>query len=257
MRGRAWTAGVCALAWAALVPGSASAQTKLLRFPDIHGDQVAFVYAGDLWVAPAGGGTATRLTTHPGLELFPKFSPDGRWIAFTGQYDGDEQVYVIASTGGVPKQLTYYPARGPLAPRWGYDNQVYGWTNDGSAVLFRSLRGDGWDLTDSRLYTVPAEGGLPMALPMPVTGAGSYSPDGNRVVYSYPFRDFRSWKRYEGGWAQDLYIFDLDANQAQRIAYHPRADRDPMWIGEMIYFTSDRDGTLNFYSYNPGIDATT
>jgi len=242
--------------WAALVPGPAAAQTKLLRFPDIHGDRVAFVYAGDLWVAPAAGGTATRLTTHPGLELFPKFSPDGRWIAFTGQYDGDEQVYVIPATGGVPKQLTYYPARGPLAPRWGYDNQVYGWTNDGSAVLFRSLRGDGWDLTDSRLYTVPAEGGLPTALPMPVTGAGAFSPDGNRVVYSYPFRDFRSWKRYEGGWAQDLYVFDLAANRAERIAYHARADRDPMWIGDMIYFASDRDGTLNLYSYNPGTNAT-
>ena len=107
-----------------LAPGGAGAQTKLLRFPDIHGDWVAFMYAGDIWVAPAVGGTATRLMTHPGLELFPKFSPDGRWIAFTGQYDGDEQVYVMPAEGGVPQQLTYYPARGPMAPRWGYDNQV-------------------------------------------------------------------------------------------------------------------------------------
>ncbi len=258
MLGRAGAAFACALLGAAaLSPGTASAQTKLLRFPDIQGDQVVFSYAGDLWVAPASGGTATRLTAHPGLELFPKFSPDGRWIAFTGQYDGDEQVYVIPTTGGVPKQLTYYPARGPLAPRWGYDNQVYDWTNDGSAVLFRSLRGDGWDLTDSRLYTVPTEGGLATALPMPVTGAGSFSPDGNRVAYSYPFRDFRAWKRYEGGWAQDLYIFDLTTNEGQKIADHPRADRDPMWIGGLIYFTSDRDGTLNLYSYDPAGGQTT
>ncbi|MGD8867691.1 MAG: S41 family peptidase [Gemmatimonadales bacterium] len=257
MQARAWLAGVCAVIWAAaLLPGNAAAQTKLLRFPDIHGDQVAFVYAGDLWVAPATGGTATRLTAHPGLELFPKFSPDGNWIAFTGQYDGDEQVYVIPATGGVPKRLTHYPARGPLAPRWGYDNQVYGWTNDGSAVLFRSLRGDGWDLTDSRLYTVSVGGGLPTALPMPVTGAGAFSPDGNRVVYSYPFRDFRSWKRYAGGWAQDIYIFDLGTNQSQRVTDNPRADRDPMWIGDMVYFTSDRDGTLNVYSYDPASGAT-
>ncbi|KPK79007.1 MAG: peptidase S41 [Gemmatimonas sp. SM23_52] len=239
----------------ALMPGSAGAQTKLLRFPDIHGEQVVFVYAGDLWIAPASGGTAKRLTAHPGLELFPKFSPDGRWIAFTGQYDGDEQVYVIAATGGVPQQLTYYPARGPLAPRWGYDNQVYGWTRDGTAVLFRSLR-DGWDLADCRLYTVPRAGGLPSALPMPVTGAGEFSPDGSNVVYSYPFRDFRTWKRYQGGWAQNLYIFDLATNQAQQITDHPRADRDPMWMGELIYFTSDRDGTLNLYSYDPGTGAT-
>ena len=115
-------------------------QTKLLRFPDVHGDRVAFVYAGDLWTAPAVGGTAVRLTAHPGLELFPKFSPDGRWIAFTGQYDGDEQVYVVPAAGGAPRQLTWYPARGPLAPRWGWDNQVYDWTPDGRSVLFRSLR---------------------------------------------------------------------------------------------------------------------
>ncbi|UCC47587.1 MAG: PD40 domain-containing protein [Gemmatimonadota bacterium] len=240
----------------ALIPSRAVAQTKLLRFPDIHGDQVVFVYAGDLWVTPATGGTATRLTAHPGLELFPKFSPDGEWIAFTGQYDGDEQVYVIPATGGVPKQLTYYPARGPLAPRWGYDNQVYGWTRDGTAVLFRSLRGEGWDLTDSRLYTVLAEGGFPEALPMPIAGAGDFSPDARKVVYSYPFRDFRAWKRHEGGWAQNVYIFDLATNEAEQITDHPRADRDPMWIGELIYFASDRDGTLNLYSYDPTTDAT-
>ena len=105
---------------------SAGAQTKLLRFPDIHGDKVVFTYGGDLWTAPVTGGTATRLTAHPGVEVFGKFSPDGKWIAFTGQYDGDEQVYVIPSGGGEPKQLTFYPSRGPLAPRWGYDNQVYG-----------------------------------------------------------------------------------------------------------------------------------
>jgi len=126
-RSGSWSACLILLA-ALLVPDLADAQTKLLRFPDIQGDRVVFSYAGDIWVAPAAGGTATRLTTHPGLELFPKFSPDGNWIAFTGQYDGDEQVYVIPTTGGVPQQLTYYPARGPLSPRWGYDNQVYGWT---------------------------------------------------------------------------------------------------------------------------------
>ena len=94
-------------------------QTKLLRFPDVHGDRVVFTYAGDLWTAPVAGGAAARLTAHPGLELFAKYSPDGKWIAFTGQYDGDEQVYVIPSSGGVPKQLTWYPAKGPLPARWG------------------------------------------------------------------------------------------------------------------------------------------
>jgi len=142
----------CVAALLALVLGAgsvspASAQTKLLRFPDIHGDKVVFTYAGDLWTAAASGGAATRLTAHPGLEQFAKFSPDGKWIAFMGQYDGDEQVYVVPSTGGVPKQLTWYPARGPLAPRWGFDNQIMGWTRDGKAVLFRSMR-YGWDLAE-------------------------------------------------------------------------------------------------------------
>lgn len=239
-----------------LTPGSASAQTKLLRFPDIHGGKVAFCYAGDLWLAPAAGGTATRLTAHDGLELFPKFSPDGQWIAFTGQYDGDEQVYVIPATGGVPKQLTFYPARGPLPARWGYDNQVYGWTNDGKAVLFRSLR-DSWDLSHSRLYTVSVDGGLPEPLPMPESGAGDFSPDGQRVAYSPLFRDFRTWKRYQGGWAQDLYIFDLRTFSAERITDSPRTDRDPMWIGNKIYFASDRDGTLNLYAYDLASRKTT
>ena len=228
---------------------SQTEQTKLLRFPDVHGDTVVFTYAGDLWTAPTAGGTAIRLTAHPGQELFARFSPDGKWIAFTGQYDGDEQVYVMPAGGGIPRQLTFYPARGPLAPRWGYDNQVYGWTPDGSAVLFRSLR-DGWDLSDSKLYTVPPTGGLPTALPMPVSGAGTLSPDGRKVVYSPLFRDFRAWKRYEGGWAQELYIFDLDSHDTVNISNHPRADRDPMWIGDTIYFTSDRDGTLNIYAYD-------
>lgn len=243
------------LALAALAPGGARAQTKLLRYPDIHGEQLVFSYAGDLWLAPTSGGHARRVTTHPGQELFAKFSPDGQWIAFTGQYDGDEQVYVIPATGGVPKQLTFYPARGPLAPRWGYDNQVYGWTKDGAAVLFRSLR-DGWDLSDSRLYTVSPEGGLPQPLPMPVSGAGDLSPDGGKVVYSPLFRDFRTWKRYAGGWAQDLYIFDLETLEAEQITDDPRADRDPMWVGELIYFTSFRDGTLNLYSYDPSSNET-
>ena len=245
---------LCALACLLFAPVS-RAQTKLLRFPDVHDDKIAFVYAGDLWVVSTAGGTATRLTAHPGVELFPRFSPDGKWIAFTGQYDGDEQVYVIPATGGVPKQLTFYPARGPLPPRWGYDNQVYGWTADSKHVLFRSLR-DHFDLGDSQLYTVSVEGGLPKALPMPKSGAGDFSPDNTKMVYSPLFRDFRTWKRYQGGWAQQLYIYDLKTNVSEKITETPRCNRDPMWIGGKIYFTSDRDDTLNLYSYDPATKKT-
>ena len=231
------------------VASIADADTRLLRFPDLHGDQVVFSYAGDLWIADTRGGAARQLTSHPGLELFAKFSPDGEHIAFTGQYDGGEQVYVIPTSGGEPLRLTWYPSEGPLPARWGYDHQVYGWTPDGSAVLFRSVR-EGFGLTDSRLYTVKLEGGLPEALPMVISGAGALSPDGKRAVFSPLFRDFRTWKRYQGGWAQDLYLFELDGSGSQNITNHIRTDRDPMWMGNNIYFVSDRDDYLNIYRYD-------
>jgi tricorn protease len=237
------------------VTAPTQAQTKLLRFPDIYASTVVFTYAGDLWKAPSSGGVATRLTAHPGQELFAKFSPDGRWIAFTGQYDGDEQVYVIPADGGVPKQLTFYPARGPLAPRWGYDHQVYGWTPDGKAVLFRSLRDANGGSIETALYTVSMEGGLPVKLPMPTAGAGNFSPDMSRMVYSPLFRDFRTWKRYEGGWAQDLYLFDLSTSATRPVAPSHRTERDPMWIGDAIYFASDRDGTLNLFAWDLSSDS--
>jgi tricorn protease len=220
------------------------AGSKLLRFPDVWHDRIVFSYAGDLWTSSTQGGTAVRLTSNPGLELFGKFSPDGQYIAFTGQYGGDEQVYVMPAGGGVPKQLTFYPASGPRVDRWGFDNQVYGWSPDGAAVLFRSAR-DGYGLTDSKLYTVPLGGGAATALPMPVSGAGHFSPDGSHVVYSPLWRDFRSEKRYQGGWANDLYIFDLAHPSLIQVTKDPRTDRDPMWIGNSIYFNSDRSGVFN------------
>ena len=232
-----------------LLASTATADTRLLRFPDLHGDTVVFTYAGDLWLADTDGSNVRRLTSHPGQELFARFSPDGRHIAFTGQYDGGEQVYVVPVSGGEPKRLTWYPSEGPLPARWGYDHQVYGWTPDGEAVLFRSLR-EGFGLTGSRLYTVKLSGGLPDVLPMVVSGAGALSPDGERILFSPLFRDFRTWKRYEGGWAQDLFIFELDGSGSSNITDHVRTDRDPMWLQEGIFFVSDRDDYLNIYNYD-------
>jgi tricorn protease len=238
---------ICGLALICLVASIASAEgTKLLRHPDIHGETVVFSYAGDLWRTSLRNGSATRLTAHPGLETFPKFSPDGRWIAFTGQYDGDEQVYVMPADGGEPRQLTFYPALGPLPPRWGYDNQVCGWSPDGQAILFRSYRDD-FAVNESRLFVVETAGGLPRALPMPTSGAGAFSPDGKKVLYSPQSRDFRTWKRYEGGWAQDLWVFDLHSHESINVTKHRRTDRDPMWTSQGVFFTSDRDGRLNMF----------
>lgn len=222
--------------------------TKLLRYPDIHENHVVFSYGSDIWIAHTDGGVARRITSHAGLELFPKFSPDGKWIAFTGQYDGDEQVYIVPAIGGEPKRLTAYPARGPLAARWGFDNQVMGWTPDGAAVLFRSLR-DHSSVADSSLYLAPIEGGLSKRLPMRTAGAGDYSPDGGSILFSPQARDFRTWKRYRGGWASELWTLNLESNDAQRIAPSVASEREPMWTEAGIFFVSDRDGYLNVYKY--------
>ena len=229
-----------------LITGTVSAEgTKMLRYPDIHGDQVVFSYAGDLWLAPLDSSEpARRLTSHPGLEQFAKFSPDGRRIAFTGQYRGDDQVYILDVAGGAPEQLTYYPSSGPLPARWGTENQVYGWTPDGESVIFRSPR---HAAKDRRLFRVPASGGLPEPLPMPRAGSGVYSPDGNSVFYSPLFRDFRTWKRYEGGWAQNLYVYDLENDTARQVTSDARTERDPVWLKSGMFFVSDRNGTLNLY----------
>ncbi len=244
-----------ALALIALAP-LASAHTKLLRFPDICKDRIVFTYAGDLWTVGAQGGTAIRLTAAPGLQQSAKFSPDCSQIAFTGEYSGEDQVYVMPANGGVPKQLTYYPAMGPLPQRWGFDNQVYGWTPDGSRILYRSYT-DSFALAQPRLFTVSTQGGLPTALPIPMSGVGEYSPDGKQLVYSPLFRDFRTWNRYQGGWAEDLYIFDIATQKGRNITNNPRTDRDPMWIGNAIYFVSDRDDVLNLYRYDVGSSQTT
>src|SRR5215212_746379 len=251
-----FTKNLLALLGIVVLSATAYSQTKLLRFPDIRGDRVVFTYAGDLWTAPSSGGTGLRLTSHPGVEVFGKFSPDGKWIAFTGQYDGDEQVYVVPTSGGEPRQLTFYPAKGPLAPRWGWDNQVFGWTKDSKRIIFRSLR-DSWSLPIARLFTVSIDGGPTTPMPMPTAGSGDFSPANDEIVYSPQSRDFRSEKRYGGGQANQLYIFNLSSNAAKRITEGPRATRDAMWIGDNIFFNSDRDGHFNLYVYNVASGRTT
>jgi len=230
--------------------------TRLLRFPDVCGDRVVFTYAGDLWTASTQGGTATRLTAGPGLEMAARFSPDCKQIAFTGQYGGDSQVYVVPAGGGEPSQLTFYPAMGPLPQRWGFDNQVYGWTPDGKSVLFRSWR-DSRNISDPRVFTVAVTGGLPTVLPMPQSGTARFSPDGKQMVYSPKFRDFRDWDRYKGGWAQDLFIYDFASKSAKNITNDPNTDRDPVWIGKDVYFLSDRGPHLNLYRYDTSDGKTT
>ena len=239
--------------------GTAFAQekwTRLLRQPDIHGDTVAFVYGGDLWVASARGGDARRLTSGAGMEYFPKFSPDGRWIAFTGDYSGSRQVFVISVDGGTPRQLTFYNDVGNLPPRGGIDNRILDWTPDGKNILFLPHRVP-WSDRMARPYVVPVAGGMETPLAIPEGGGGAYSPDGTKLVYTPIEREFRTWKRYRGGRAQDVWIYDLAANKAEQITNTPYTDNQPVWIGDTIYFTSDRpsDGGknaehLNLWAYD-------
>ncbi len=231
--------------------------TRLLRQPDIHGDMVAFVYAGDIWLASTKGGDARQLTSDEGMEYFPKFSPDGRWIAFTGDYSGSRQVFVISVDGGQPRQLTFYNDVGAMPPRGGIDNRVMDWTPDGKYILFLPHRLP-WSDRMGRPYIVPVAGGMETPLAIPESGGGTYSPDGKKLVYTPIEREFRTWKRYRGGRAQDVWTYDLTTNKAEQLTNEPYTDNQPVWIGNTIYFTSDRPaeagqteaGRLNLWSYD-------
>jgi tricorn protease len=237
----------------AALPAAAQPQrddlARLLRYPDIHGDQIAFVYAGDIWTVPAAGGTARRLTSHPGLELFPKFSPDGRWIAFSGQYNGTRQVFVISVDGGEPRQLTFYNEVAALPPRGGYDNRVLGWTPDGRNVVFRANRVAMSDRL-GRPYLIPVEGGTEQPLPITEAGGVSYSPDGSKVAFTPISNEFRGWKRYRGGQSPDVWIYDLKGNTSEQITTGHEQDMLPVWLGDTIYYLSDRERTMNVYAYD-------
>lgn len=232
-----------------LTSSLSAGEARLLRFPDVNGDKVAFVYAGDIYIAPRAGGQAIRLTSHEGLEMFPKFSPDGKQLAFTGQYDGDYAVYVIPVEGGEPKRLTFHPGIQSTSDRFGPENVVMGWHPDGRKVLFRSRKetNDWWD---GRAYLVDVNGGLPRPLPMKVAGFTSFSPDAASVAYCPIHRDFRMWKRYKGGMAQDVWTFDLNTYESKKITDWEGTDNMPMWFQDKIYFNSDRTGTLNLYAYD-------
>lgn len=224
-------------------------EARVLRFPDVNRDLIVFVYAGDIWSVPITGGEARRLTSHVGLELFPKISPDGRWIAFSAEYSGTRQVYVMPSTGGLPRQLTYYNDVGALPPRGGFDYQVLDWTPDSRQILFRANRTP-WGPRMGRYFLINVEGGLEQPLVIPEAGGGTFSPTGDQIVYTPISREWRTWKRYQGGRAQDIWIYDLKKNEAQRLTTYPGTDQHPIWYKDKIYFVSDRDLVLNIYAYD-------
>jgi tricorn protease len=232
---------LCLLAASTLSFGAEEA--RVLRFPAISKDQIVFSRGGDLYSVPLAGGLARKLTSyHDGYEAFARFSPDGRSIAFTGEYDGNREVYLMPAEGGVPKRLTYTPSLGrdDISDRMGPNNLVMGWTPDGKNIVFRSRMRD-WNDFNGQLFLVPAAGGPPDELPLPRGGFCSFSPDGKKLAYNRIFREFRTWKRYRGGMADDIWIYDFATKKIENITDNPALDIVPMWSGDRIYFVSDRD----------------
>ncbi len=231
----------------------AQVEGRLLRFPAIYEDQVVFTYAGDLYTVSAEGGIARKLTNHVGVEIFPRFSHDGKWIAFTGQYDGNTEVYKMPSVGGTPERLTYTATlqRDDVSDRMGPNNLVIGWTPDDQNVLFRSRMYE-FNSFIGQLFLAPIDGNVQKELPLPSGGFASYSPDGKKLAYNRIFREFRTWKKYRGGMADDISIYDFDTKKTITIAENPAQDIIPMWHGDDIYFLSDRgeNKRMNLYVYN-------
>ncbi|MFN7928559.1 MAG: hypothetical protein U0Y68_11535 [Blastocatellia bacterium] len=217
----------------------AQERSLLLRQPTLSKTHIVFVHAGDLWIAPRTGGEASRLTTGTGTENNPVFSPDGTQIAFTGQYDGNTDVYVVPTTGGVPKRLTYHP---------GMDAAV-DWTRDGKNVIFTSQRYSESGRT-AQLFTMPVDGVFPTLVPLPMAVNGSYSPDSTRLAYEPLPRAFGAWKRYRGGRASAIWLANLNDSSVEKLPRTDSNDFAPMWIGNKVYFLSDRNGPVTLFAYD-------
>ena len=237
------------------VPAAFAANTSLhlLHDPAMNCTQIILSYAGHLWTVGRQGGNATRLTSGAGIEDHPVFSPDGETIAFTGEYDGNVDVYTMPATGGVPRRITNHP---------GADYPV-GWTPDGKRILLRSNRQSFSRYT--QLFTIAPGQGLPTALPLPMAFSGSYSPDGQRMVYApldggqfgrTPAR-WVAWNRYRGGKASYLWIINFADLSVEKIPRADSNDINPMWVGNKVYFLSDRNSPMTLFRYEPATKAVT
>ncbi|HEY9164702.1 MAG TPA: PDZ domain-containing protein [Candidatus Kryptonia bacterium] len=220
---------------------TAQIDARMLQYPAVSGTQIVFDYAGDLWVAPKEGGVAARLTTPKGEEILPRFSPDGSLIAFSGNYEGNVDVYVIPSKGGMPVRITHE----------GYPDRLLDWYPDGKSLLYASSLESGRQRFD-QFYKVSVQGGMPEKLSIPYGEFGTVSPDGMKIAYTPMSQAYRTWKRYRGGWAPDIWVYDLANNTAENITNNPANDEFPMWHGNTIYFLSDRGSNerSNIWAYD-------
>ena len=223
----------------------------LCRYPTLYDNTIVFESYGNLWKVNRNGGTASRLTTDKGFDIMPRFSPDGKMIAFTGDYDGNVDVYTIPADGGVVKRLTFHSDVVKEATlRWGPDNMVVSWTPDSKNIIFLSRRNT-FNSWFGRLFSVSISGGLPEQLTLPKGGLLSYNSDGNKIAYNRIFRNFRTWKKYYGGLAQDIWIYDFNSKKIERITDWKGTDSYPMWYQNTVYFASDRgpENRMNIWAY--------
>lgn len=220
----------------------------LFRYPDVSANQIVFTYANDLWLVSKEGGTAIKVSSPAGVESFPKFSPDGKTIAFSGNYDGNIDVYTIPVTGGIPTRLTQH----------GYPDRVVEWTPDGKRVLFASGRESGRERFN-QFFTISASGGTSQKLPLAYAEFGSYSPDGKEMAVTFISQVFRNWKRYRGGWNADIHLFNFATSKSERITTSDASDELPMWYKNSIYFLSDRgpEMRMNLWRYDISTKAYT
>lgn len=232
-----------------LAAAASAEEARLLRFPAIQGDKIAFCYGGDLWTCGVNGGAARRITSFDdGYELYPRISPDGKSIAFSGEYSGTRQIWIVPYEGGSPRQLTFYPDNVPSAPRHGFDHLPLDWTPDGSRLLIRACRTP-YGSTIGRYFLVdPNATTLEEPLEIPEGGPATFSPDGKSLAYNIISREWRTWKRYRAGRSQDVFVYDLEKHAVEQLTNFEGTDNHPLWIGDRIFFTSDRTGTLNLYA---------
>ncbi len=219
----------------------AQISARLFRYPDVSANQIVFTYAGDLWIVNKAGGTANKLSSPEGEETFARFSPDGRQIAFTANYDGNDDIYVLPATGGTVQRLTFH----------GGNDQMLDWHPDGNKLLFASSRESGRERFN-QFFTISKEGGIPEKLPIPYGSLASFSPDGKKLAFNFNSRIARTWKRYRGGMAPDIWTYDLSTNTSANITNNTSSDEFPMWIGNTIYYLSDQgsESRYNLWSYD-------
>ncbi len=241
-----------------LIPLKSQEESRLFRFPSIHGDKIVFMKSGDLYQVNVSGGVARKLTNHIGFEMFPKISPNGEKVAFTAQYDGNTEVYVMPIDGGEPERLTYTATlnRDALTDRMGPNNIVMAWTPDGESIIYRSRRYS-YNSFRGQLFQVSKNGGLSEEVPLLDGGFCSFSPDGKKLAFNRVFREFRTWKYYKGGMADDIWIYDYKSKKTEKITDNVSQDIFPMWAGNEIFFLSDRDRIMNLFSYNLDTKETT